>query len=69
MKALLCSLGRQVLFFVPCIFITRAVAGLEGLLYAGPIADACAFLLAGTLGFREMRLLKRQSAVGNPAEE
>lgn len=60
-KALLCSLGRQVLFFVPCIFITRAAAGLEGLLYAGPIADACAFVLAFSLGLWEMRLLKRQS--------
>jgi len=60
-KALLCSLGRQVIFFIPCIFITRAVAGLEGLLYAGPIADACAFLLAGSLGFRELQALKRQA--------
>ena len=59
-KALLCSLGRQVLFFVPCIFIMRAIAGLEGLLYAGPIADACAFLLSGALGLREMRLMRQQ---------
>lgn len=60
-KALLCSLGRQVLFFVPCIFIMRAMAGLEGLLYAGPIADVCAFLLSGALGLREMRLMRQQS--------
>lgn len=60
-KALFCSLSRQFLFFLPAIFITRSIAGLEGLLFAGPIADVCAFLVAFSLGLYEVRQLKQLS--------
>lgn len=52
------SLTRQILFLMPLLVILPRFFGLEGAMYAAPIADFVAFLLAGTMLLRETRLLK-----------
>lgn len=37
------SLTRQVLFLLPLIIIFSLIMGIDGVMYAGPIADAAAF--------------------------
>ncbi|MCC8152524.1 MAG: MATE family efflux transporter [Lachnospiraceae bacterium] len=52
------SLSRQIIFFIPAQFILSAVFGLMGVLWATPIADTLAFILALILTIRESRRLK-----------
>ena len=40
------SLTRQVIFLLPLIIIFPMFMGIDGVMYAGPIADAAAFVLA-----------------------
>lgn len=56
-QATLVSLSRQVLFLLPALVILPRFLGVEGALWAGPVGDACAFVLALTLGFLELRKL------------
>lgn len=61
------SLSRQVLFLVPLLIILPIFFGLDGILYAGPIADTAAFLLA--LGFiiwqmRKLDVMHAQQLTG-----
>ncbi len=58
-KSALLSLSRQILFFVPAVLILPRIYALDGTLYAGPVADFLAFLLAGTFILAEMRHLRR----------
>lgn len=53
------SLTRQILFLLPLIVIFPMFWGIDGVMYAGPIADGAAFLLAAFFVFREMRLMDR----------
>lgn len=46
LKSALISLSRQIVFFVPAVLILPQILGLEGCLYAGPLADLLSFLLA-----------------------
>lgn len=57
LKAMLVSLSRQVLFFIPSLLILTGSMGLEGALYTGPCADALALLFTSVLVFLEMRQL------------
>lgn len=43
------SLSRQVVFLIPAMIIFPVFMGVEGILWAGPAADATAFLLSVTL--------------------
>lgn len=52
------SLSRQVLFLLPLLVLLPMVFGISGVLYAGPIADGAAILLALILMWREMNTLK-----------
>ena len=54
-QATLVSLSRQVLFLLPALLILPRFLGVEGALWAGPVGDACAFVLALTLGCLELR--------------
>ena len=40
------SLSRQILFLIPAIMILCSIMGITGVLWAGPVADGLAFLLA-----------------------
>ena len=48
------SLTRQVLFLLPLIIIFSLIMGIDGVMYAGPIADAAAFVLAIVFARREL---------------
>ena len=52
------SLTRQVLFLLPLIIIFSLIMGIDGVMYAGPIADAAAFALAILFARRELGAMK-----------
>lgn len=49
------SLTRQIVFLLPLILIFSYIIGIDGVMYAGPIADGAAALTAIVLGIRELR--------------
>ncbi len=53
------SLTKQILFLLPLIIILPMFMGLDGVLYAGPIADTAAVLVSSILLIKEYRNLKR----------
>ena len=59
-KGILISLTRQVLFLIPLILLFPLLWGIDGVMYAGPIADTAALLVAGLLTWREMRRMPAQ---------
>ncbi len=52
------SLTRQVLFLLPLIIIFSLVMGIDGVMYAGPIADGAAFVLAVVFARRELTRMR-----------
>ena len=52
------SLTRQVIFLLPLIIIFPILMGIDGVMYAGPIADAAAALVAIGYALRELRKMK-----------
>ena len=52
------SLTRQVIFLLPLIIIFPMFMGIDGVMYAGPIADAAAFVLAVVFARRELGKMK-----------
>lgn len=59
LKAAVLSLSRQVLFLIPLMLILPLFMELEGILYAGPIADSMSFVLAFVMIGFEMRKLNK----------
>ena len=57
-RSIILSLSRQVIFLVPAMLILGHAVGLLGVLYAGPVADGMAFVMAVILLILEMRKLK-----------
>ena len=57
-KGMLLSLTRQVFFLIPLLFILPLFLGIDGIMYAGPAADAIAFLTSVFLILREMKKMK-----------
>lgn len=53
------SLTRQILFLLPLIVIFPLFMGIDGVMYAGPIADAAAALVAGLFSVKMIRELSR----------
>lgn len=53
------SLTRQVLFLLPLIVVFSLIMGIDGVMYAGPIADAAAFVLAILFARRELGTMKK----------
>lgn len=62
-KGLVLSMTRQVLFFIPLVLILPLFFGLDGILYAAPTADVCAFIVTVILISAQMRQL------GTPMQE
>ena len=54
-RGILLSLTRQILFLLPLVLILPAFLGIDGVMYAGPVADLAAFLLSVFLVRRELR--------------
>ena len=53
------SLTRQVIFLLPLVIIFPMFMGIDGVMYAGPIADAAAFVLAVVFARRELGRMKK----------
>ncbi len=52
------SLTRQIVFLLPLILIFPLFFGIDGVMYAGPIADGAAAIVAAVFALREMRQMK-----------
>ena len=53
------SLPRQLVFLLPLIVILPLFIGIDGVMYAGPIADTAAFILAIVFAKRELAKMKQ----------
>lgn len=53
------SLTRQILFLLPLIVIFPIFMGIDGVMYAGPIADGAAAVVCGYFTVRELKELKQ----------
>jgi len=58
-EALILSLIRQFVFFVPLLFLLPRIWGITGMWLALPISDILAFLVSGLWLFREYKLQQR----------
>ena len=58
-KAMICTLTRQLIYFLPAAFVLGHFMGIEGLLYAGPVGDILASATIAILVAGEIRILKR----------
>ena len=54
------SLTRQVIFLLPLILIIPIFLGIDGVMYAGPIADGAAAVAAIGLAVRELRIMEQK---------
>jgi len=59
-EAMLLSLVRQLVFFVPLLLLLSRIWGLFGVWLAMPISDVLAFLVSGLWLFREYKLQQRR---------
>ena len=60
-RGIVLSMTRQILFLIPLILIFPLFMGIDGVMYAGPIADGAAGILAVLLVRKE---IKRMPADG-----
>lgn len=54
-KGALLSLSRQVIFLLPLLVIMAMITGVDGIMYAGPIADLLAWILAMYFVIKELK--------------
>ena len=54
------SLTRQIIFLLPLIIIFPLLMGIDGVMYAGPIADAAAAIVCGVFLVRELKELTQK---------
>ena len=64
-RGVLLSLSRQVFFLVPLTLVLPLFWGLDGILYAAPVADLAAFLVSVAVMRREMASLRQNEAVAS----
>jgi len=58
-KSAVLSLSRQILFLIPAMIILGSMFGIMGVLFAGPVADGLAFIVAAILLTLEVKHLKQ----------
>jgi len=61
-EALVLSLIRQFVFFVPLLFLLPRILGIDGVWLSVPISDTLAFIVSGLWLFREYKLQQRTGA-------
>jgi len=61
--ALLLSLVRQLIFFIPLLFLLRWAWGMTGVWLSLPISDILAFIVSGLWLFREYRRQQGMSPI------
>lgn len=54
-KGIILSLTRQIIFLLPLVIILPKILGIDGVMYAGPIADSIAFVTAIVLIGKEVK--------------
>ena len=59
--AMISSMVRPLLFFIPALFFLGSRFGINGILWAGPFSDLLAFLLVGSLAIHEIRKLSNNN--------
>lgn len=59
-KSAVISLSRQIIFLLPAEFILSSILGILGVLWAGPVADTLAFILAVAIVGRELKILEKE---------
>lgn len=60
-ESLLLSSCRQGLLFIPCLFVMRAIAGLNGLIWTQSISDGITLIISFTLYYSMMKKLKKDN--------
>ncbi len=68
-RGLFISMTKQLIFLCPLVSILPIFFGIDGVLYAGPIADTAAFALSLIFITHEFKILKRKIKEKNQAEE
>mgnify|MGYP004466837725 CR=1 FL=1 len=68
-KSAILSISRQIAFLIPAMIILGKTFGIHGILFAGPIADGLAFILAVTFLFREVRSLGAHKIVSQTIKD
>lgn len=68
-KGVFLSLTRQIIFLLPLLVALPMIMGIDGVMYAGPVADGAAFLLAVIFIVKEMRLLHAKQLKENGEKE
>ena len=58
-RGIFLSLTRQVIFLLPLVIILPMYFGIDGVVFAGPIADFAAILLAVILLYKEINNLNQ----------
>jgi Na+-driven multidrug efflux pump len=56
--AMIISLGRQLLFYVPALYLLDFLFGFNGFIFVLPVADVCTALLALLLGIPLVKILR-----------
>ncbi len=56
-RSIILSLSRQIIFLIPAMLILSNIFGLIGILYAGPVADGIAFVIAVVLLIMQVKKL------------
>lgn len=59
-KSAFLSLSRQILFFIPAAILLSKWFGLNGVLYAGPVADGLSFIISVILLFLQMKQFNQE---------
>ena len=62
-RGIVLSMTRQILFLIPMILIFPLFMGIDGVMYAGPIADAAAGILAVLLVRKEIKRMPADGAL------
>ena len=63
-QAMILSLSRQVLLLIPALLILPRYFGLNGVFYAGPVADFGSSVITGIWLYFELKLLDRKHSAG-----
>ncbi len=64
-KGVFLSLTRQIIFLLPLIAIFPKILGIDGLLYAGPVADILAAIVAMAMAAREFNKMRKKEVIKN----
>ena len=63
-KGVFLSLTRQFLFFMPMLILLPIIMGIEGITFAGPVADALSAVVAISMAVYEFRDMHRRDTAG-----